>query len=140
MNSFSSKSLLALETCDPRLQKLFHRVLIGFDCTVLEGKRSEAQQVENVKKGVSKTMDSKHVFPLGQPSRAADVAPYPLKWPDRKSPTYVKDVAAFYAFGGYVMGIADGLGIKIRWGGDWDGDEVYVDQVFDDLVHFELAE
>ena len=41
------------------------------------------------------------------PSKAVDVAPYPIDWndPDR-----------FYHFAGYVRGIAEGMGIKIRWG------------------------
>ena len=139
MPSFSTVSAGRLATCDPRLQTLFQRVVQGWDCTVLEGKRTEEQQRENIAQGVSKTMDSKHVYPLIGPSLAADVAPYPLKWPDRKSPTYIKDLCLWYAFGGYVMGVADGIGITIRWGADWDGDEVIIDQTFDDLPHFELV-
>ena len=29
------------------------------------------------------------------------------------------------------------MGIKIRWGGDWDSDTQVNDNKFDDLVHFE---
>jgi peptidoglycan L-alanyl-D-glutamate endopeptidase CwlK len=36
------------------------------------------------------------------------------------------------------MGIAAKMGIKIRWGGDWDRDEELHDQTFFDLPHFEL--
>jgi peptidoglycan L-alanyl-D-glutamate endopeptidase CwlK len=33
------------------------------------------------------------------------------------------------------------LGVKLRWGGNWDRDgEPVTDQDFQDLVHFELAE
>jgi len=39
---------------------------------------------------------------------------------------------------GFVLGIAHMKGIKIRWGGDWDGDTKMNDQKFNDLVHFEL--
>ena len=138
MPKFSISSLQRLGTCHLRLQKLFNRVVIGWDCTVLEGKRGEEQQKINVAKKVSKTLDSKHVYPLDKPSLAVDVAPYPLKWPDPKSPTYAKDLALWYAFGGYVMGVADGMGIKIKWGADWDGDQIINDQDFDDLPHFEL--
>jgi len=45
------------------------------------------------------------------PSKAVDVAPYPIDW---------NDLERFYNFGGYVRGIAESLGIKIRWGGDWN--------------------
>jgi peptidoglycan L-alanyl-D-glutamate endopeptidase CwlK len=27
----------------------------------------------------------------------------------------------------------------IRWGGDWDSDDIFDDQNFDDLPHFELV-
>jgi len=30
------------------------------------------------------------------------------------------------------------MGLKIRWGGDWDMDTQTKDNKFDDLVHFEL--
>ena len=65
------------------------------------------------------------------PSKAVDVAPYPIDWndPDR-----------FYHFAGYVRGIAEGMGIKIRWGGDWNGNFDLKDQNFYDLPHFELLD
>ena len=45
----------------------------------------------------------------------------------------------FYDFGGYVVGAAYRLGIPLRWGGDWDRDhDVFDDQRFQDLVHFEI--
>ena len=65
-----------------------------------------------------------------QPSLAADVIPYPVDWEDSKR---------FYHFAGFVEGIAAAKGIKIRWGGDWDGDRSFADQNFHDLPHFELG-
>ena len=62
---------------------------------------------------------------------AVDVCPYPIDWNNKER---------FYHFAGYVKGIADSMGIKIRWGGDWDGDTVFDDQSFHDLPHFELLE
>jgi len=97
---------------------------------VLEGKRSEAQQKINVAKGVSKTLNSKHVYPLSELSQAADVAPYPVDW---------KDTIRFYAFAGFVLGVASQLGVKLRWGGDWDSDRNVAEETFRDLPHFELA-
>lgn len=151
MATFGAASERQLATCHPDLQRLFREVVKDFDCTVLEGKRSIEQQEKNVAKGVSKTMASKHVFPVERPSLAADVAPYPLKWPDQKLRNlalagdtaalgeYVKQVALWYTFGGYVMGMADQMGIALRWGADWSQDWVIVDQTFDDLPHFELV-
>ena len=63
------------------------------------------------------------------PSRAVDVAPYPIDWSDRERFTY---------FAGFVKGIASQMGIDIIWGGDWDNDTDLKDNGFDDLVHFEL--
>ena len=140
MPHFSQRSITALATAHPHLQMLFYEIVRVYDCIVLEGKRSEEQQRMNVAKGVSKTLNSKHVYPLEGPSMALDVAPYPLKWPKRNEATYVKDVARYYHFAGYVKGIAEKLGLQIRWGGDWDGDDIFIDQTFDDLVHFELLE
>ena len=138
MPRFGASSAAELATANTRLGHLFEIVVKNYDCTVLQGKRSEEEQQLNVDKGVSKTLNSKHVYPLEAPSRAVDVAPYPLRWPDKHSQTYVKDLARFYHFGGYVKAMAEHLSIPIRWGGDWDGDNVFTDQTFDDLVHFEL--
>lgn len=138
MPKFSAASLLQRKTLHLNLQKVADHVVAGWDCTLLEGKRSEEQQKINVARGTSWTMDSKHVYPLDKPSLAMDIAPYPVKWPNPKLPTYPKDLALWYAFGGYVMGVADGLGIKLRWGADWDGDQIINDQIHDDLPHFEL--
>lgn len=131
MPAFGEHSLTQLATADSRLQQVFNKVIEYWDCQVLEGKRSEAQQIINVANKTSKTLDSKHVYPLGEPSRAVDVAPYPVKWNDRER---------FYAFAGFVIGVAWTMGIKLRWGGDWDSDREFHDQSFYDLPHFELVD
>ena len=137
MATLSQHSLSKLETCVEPLRQLFAEVVKDFDCTILEGKRTVEQQEKNVASGVSKTMDSRH---LDEPlSNAVDVAPYPLKWPKKDSPTYAKDLARYYYFGGFVIGTAQRLNIATRWGGDWDGDRDIHEQSFDDLVHFELV-
>lgn len=129
MPKFGERSAAALATCHPDLQRLFNRVVEYWDCSVTQGKRTEAQQREFVAQGVSKTLQSKHVYPLGEPSLAVDVYPYPVD---------MKDKLRFYAFAGFVIGTAREMGIKVRWGGDWDSDRVFDDQNFYDLPHFEL--
>jgi len=42
-------------------------------------------------------------------------------------------------FAGFVIGLAGGMGIKIRWGGDWDGDHNLREHSLSDLGHFELV-
>lgn len=128
MPKFSNTSLERLGTCDRRLQDLFREVIKHWDCTILEGHRSPVRQTELIAQGLSKTMASKH---LHVPSRAVDVAPYPVDW---------RDTPRFDRFGWFVLGVAAAMGIKIRWGHDWDGDHDPNDQTFHDYPHFELAE
>ena len=130
MPRFSTRSKSRLNTCDEKLVKLFEEVVKGFDCTIIEGHRGQKKQDEAYNKGNSKVK-----FPNGKhnksPSLAVDVAPYPIDWRDRDR---------FEFFAGYVLGIASQMGIKIRWGGDWDMDTKTKDNKFDDLVHFEIKE
>ena len=144
MPRFSAVSLAKLSTCHPDLQRLFMRVVETWDCTILEGARSLAQQRANVASGVSKTMDSRH---LDNPSKAVDVTPFPLSWPKRLTEDtpaarlkWMKDYARYYYFAGFVLGVAQELNIRIRHGGDWDGDRDIHEQDFDDLPHFELRD
>ena len=94
----------------------------------LEGHRDEYRQNKLYEEGKTKVR-----FPMGRhnsnPSRAVDVTPYPIDWEDRERQTL---------FAGFVLGIARSMGIKLRWGGDWDQDFQVVDNRFDDFPHFEL--
>jgi peptidoglycan L-alanyl-D-glutamate endopeptidase CwlK len=131
MGAFSTTSLTRLSTCEEQLQTLFKAVVVEHDCSIIEGHRGEMAQNAAVAAGKSKTPwpTSKH---NSWPSKAADAAPYPLPaWNDR---------AAFEEFGFQVLAVAKRLGIKIRWGGDWNQNGKTDDEKFLDLVHFELAE
>ena len=127
MPQFGEKSARALATCHPDLIRLFTEVVKRYDCAVLEGHRNEADQNKAFDDGLSEKQwpDGKH---NKLPSDALDASPYPIDW---------KDKERFYHFAGYVLGVADQLGITIRWGGDWDRDKDFKDQRFQDLVHFE---
>ena len=128
MPKFGNTSIARLRECDPLLQRLFLEVVKEYDCSVLVGHRTRIEQIHAFEKGNSrlKWPDSKH---NKIPSKAVDVSPYPIDWQDSKR---------FYHFGGFVKGLALGMGIPIRWGGDWDSDYDLNDQTFMDLVHFEL--
>ena len=128
MPAFSKSSTSKLKTCHLLLQKLFDEVVKEFDCTITCGERGEFEQNEAFRKGYSKLQypRSKH---NKSPSMAVDAVPYPIDW---------KDTERMYFFGGFVKGKASGMGIKIRWGGDWDSDTQVKDQNFIDLPHFEL--
>lgn len=134
MPQFGERSNRNLRECHQDLQTLFREVVEEFDCSVIEGYRTELEQNKAFHAGKSKLKypESKH---NKQPSLAADVVPYPVDWTDTKR---------FYYFGGYVLGVASRLyaegkmNHRVRWGGDWDGDRQNADQTFHDLPHFEL--
>lgn len=128
MPNFSYSSNVNLAESHPELQRLFSRAVQNFDCTVLVGHRGKEAQTEAVRTGHSKTNWAASAHNK-TPSNAVDVAPYPIDWSDRER---------FHLFAGYVLGIANEMGISIRWGGDWDRDTEVKDNSFDDLVHFEL--
>lgn len=121
MPKFSKLSEERLASCAMPLQELMRFVILHRDITILEGFRGEEAQEEAFSKGNSKLRwpNSKHnTFP----SRAVDVAPYPVDW---------QDVHRFRELGHYIQGVADVLGIHIKWGGDWN---------WKDYPHFELAD
>lgn len=130
MPAFGKSSQDKLATCDPRLQKVFNEVIKYFDCTVIEGHRGEEAQNKAFAEGKSKLK-----YPQGKhnktPSLAADVLPYPIDWNDTNRMRY---------FAGFVVGIAATMGIKLRWGGDWNQNTELKDNSFNDLPHFELAD
>lgn len=139
MPNFSNKSQLQLNSCEGDLHRLFSIVVQNYDCSVLQGYRDQETQSEAYASGRSKLRwpDSKH---NSIPSKAVDVIPYPVNWGDTGSEVERrKAIARFYHFAGYVLATADKLGIRVRWGGDWDGDKLFNDQHFDDLPHWELA-
>ena len=141
MPTFSSKSKSNLSTCDTRLQRIFNKVVETYDCTIIEGHRDKEAQNKAYADGKSQLR-----WPNGAhnklPSLAVDVAPYPIDWGDKAKTNSqrLKVLARFYHFAGYVQAVADSMGIKIRWGGDWDSDKIFDDQAFDDLPHFERVD
>jgi len=122
MPEFSSTSLIRLGTCERDLQALFLCVVRERDCIILCGHRGEADQNKAFDEGKSKLR-----WPHGNhnkmPSRAVDVAPYPLDWDDKE---------AFVELSKVVKRHAKKMGIKVGWGGDWQGG-------FIDLPHWELV-
>ncbi len=127
---FSKKSLDELHTCHPDLQRVFDQVLRLVDVAVVEGIRGKQKQDQCYDKGTSKVKypNSKH---NDIPSNAVDVIP----WVGGKGSWETKH-CIFLA--GIVMATANGMGIKIRWGGNWDmDDEIMTDQDFQDLAHYE---
>lgn len=128
MNTFGKRSQDHLATCDPDLQVVASSILKHMDVSVLEGYRTLVDQLQAFNDKRSKVKRGKHNV---KPSRAMHLAPYPYQQ---------TDVRPYYFLGGLVKAEARRLGIKIRWGGDWDGDGDIFDQTFNDLMHYELED
>ena len=128
MAKFGKKSKERLATCDKDLQMVFNEVIRHVDCTVLCGHRGEEDQNAAYDRGSSNAR-----FPKGRhnssPSRAVDVMRYPVDWEDLERQTL---------FAGFVLGIANQMGIGLTWGNDWDGDFDTHDTGLKDYPHFEL--
>jgi peptidoglycan L-alanyl-D-glutamate endopeptidase CwlK len=96
------------------------------DVTIIEGVRSAERQAELLEKGATKVKYSRHME-----GKAVDLSPYPIDWNNRDG---------FYYMGGMIRGIAHQMGLKVRFGGDWDSDGDTKDNSFDDLVHVEILD
>lgn len=123
-----------LATCVKDLQTLANEVIKVFDFTVLEGHRNERDQNIAFAKGKSQRQ-----WPNGEhnskPSKAMDVAPWPIDWKNEEAATQ-----RFILLAGFMLSAAIRLGIKVRWGGDWNGNLDTRDEKFRDYGHFEIVE
>lgn len=150
--AFGPTSEKNLERVDARLVDVARTVATGWNCTVTDGIRTIEEQKKNILKGVSKTMDSKHLprnaagelDPDGE-AKAIDIIPYPTDWDavekglqalKKLDPTLA--VCRAYMFAGFVRGVAHAKGISVRQGVDWDSDGDPGDQSFFDIPHTEL--
>lgn len=125
---YSKRSLGNLHSADKKLQNLFYVVINRVDCTIIESYRNKTNQDKYFLDGKSKVK-----WPLSRhnsfPSKAIDVAPYPIEW---------HNTERFHNFAKIVIEEAKNLDINIRWGGDWNGNGDTTDQTFNDLCHWEL--
>jgi len=120
MPRFGKRSKERLKGVDAKLQNVLNEVVKYFDITIIEGLRSQERQNELVAQGKSKTKFGKHVE-----GKAVDIAPYDptvkgkIDWNARDD---------FHYLGGFMLGMAASMGIKIRWGGDWNASSLFKGQ------------
>ena len=126
MPRFGQASQRRLKGINTKLVNVLNQAIKHFDFIVIEGKRSLETQKEYVAKGASKTLESKHLE-----GKAVDIAPYPIDYDDEERFVYL---------GGFILGVASQLGVKLRWGLDWDNDTYTKDTSFRDIGHFEIRE
>lgn len=114
MYQLGKTSIQRLQGVDPRLVRCVQRAiqLTAQDFTVLEGVRSIETQRDYVKRGVSQTMDSRHLRQADGLGKAVDLVPWagglprwewPLIWPIAEA----------------MRQASIELGVPIRWGGGW---------------------
>ncbi len=141
MFKYGKRSKQVLSEIDPEMERLFNRVIEGYDCSLICGHRTQEDQTRAFIAGTSQVPwpESKHNT---VPSMAVDAVPYPLPkdWgkiqgdgaraalQKYSGELTGKELQKFIHFGNYVLGVAAGMGIKIEWGGQW--------KTFKDYPHF----
>lgn len=137
MANFGSKSKERLMTCESDIQRVLELAIQKYDFVVLCGVRTPQEQFELFKQGRKlvngkwekigstvtnidgKTTKSMHNY---IPSKAVDIAPYPIDWNNLDR---FKDMAKV------VLACAKELGVSLEWGGNWVS--------FKDFPHFQLG-
>jgi len=129
------------DTCAPPLVEVMDLGLSRspVDISIVRGWSGEDVQNMLFRKGASKKAWplSEHNFILeGTPhSKAFDFAPYvdevKIPW---------EDTHLFAVVAGVFLSAAIDLGIKLRWGGDWNMNGLTTDQSFMDWGHLEIEE
>jgi peptidoglycan LD-endopeptidase CwlK len=159
MITLGARSKARADTCKPKLRDVIYEAARTappeLDFTVLEGVRSRENMMVNYGKGrtaaqvVAKGIPAHYAKPnerkvtwLNNPfasahaadkdglSKAVDLAPWPIDWNNSKR---------FTALAEHVLATAERLGIKLRWGRDWDMDGKYEEKGETDGPHFELV-
>lgn len=122
MPDFGSKSQERLVTLHDKLQYTLQDAIKITDFAIVWGYRDEASQNEAYATGHSDRPwpNSLH---NQMPSRAVDVAPWPIHW---------ESLQDFIFLAGVITACAGARGIKIKWGGRWKHPQ--------DWGHFELPQ
>jgi len=127
-----------LKGVHPDMVKVVERAiqLTKQDFMVLEGVRTPERQKELFAQGRTKpgpkvtwTLTSNHFKQKDGYGHAVDLVPFPVDWNDLKK---------FDAMSQAMFAAAKELGIKIRWGADWDSDGKPREKGESDSPHWEL--
>ena len=147
MPSWSSISQEMLDTVKPDVVQVLNVVIRFFDMKIIFGRRTTFEQQGLFAAGVTTkdgvTEKSKHQADPPELSDAVDVVPYPVQWPGEDGISEAERMhrlKRFHVMAGLILGAAMVLGIRLRWGGDWNMNWRYDDQKFHDLGHFEMLD
>lgn len=129
MDTIIKSNTINLQYAHPLIIKLFTEVAKHISIQILDARRGRAAQELAFRQGHSEVHfgDSAHNW---VPAVAVDVVPLPLNW---------NSAQPFIDLGQkFVLPIAKQMGIKIRWGADFNMNGNYTDDHFKDLPHYEL--
>lgn len=113
--ALTKKDESRLKRVHPDLLKVVRRAvqITTMPFTILQGDRTLAEQKQNVAKGVSKTMKSRHLISKDGMVRAVDIAPLgpngqaSFAWP------------LYHKLAPIMKKAAKDAGVPVEWGGDW---------------------
>lgn len=136
--AFGTASEAKLKTLHPDIVRVLRRAMSYqlMDFTIFETARSASQAAANAAKGTG-IVNSKHLVQADGYAHAADVYPYPTS---EAGKTIFQDTKRFNVLAGIILAAAKEEKVKIRWGGNWDGDNQFRDNSLEDLPHFELVQ
>ena len=149
--NFGTASQSQLVTMHHDLRIIANDAIEIFDFSAHQGTRTVEEQIRNIRREVSKTLDSRHIprdeegnYDPNLPCSAGDFLPYTKgvnAWPQDSDSRKVRQKKAhrFYYMQGIFLTIAKSHKIEIIQGVDWDMDGNFFDQSFDDLPHLQLA-
>jgi len=146
MPVFGRISKERLRSVHPLLIKCSYTVVKVFDISIAMGVRTTEEQQALYAIGRTSELDrspvtncdginkkSKHQIREDGLCHAIDVNPYPVDFNNKER---------YYLMWGLFLGVSQSIlghsDYKLRWGGDWDGDNEFDDQTFIDLPHIEL--
>lgn len=130
MPVLNQRSIMKLSSIHPKLQRILLASIKIIPFIIVEGYREKERQETLFSQGLTKTMNSKHLF---YPSQAVDLAPDP--YPNVDKP---RDVQQIYFLIGVIIGVSSMLGIRIRIGADWNDNKDIRDDKWQDAWHIEL--
>ena len=133
MFEFGPKSLKELGTCRYDLKRIAHAVLKLKDHSVIKGHRNQAEQDVAF---FASPPRSKLRWPDGKHNQNPSIAMDVKTWPVPETEAALRE-DQLYLLGLYV-GVANGQGLTLRTGADWDRDGEIADNGFDDFFHVEI--
>ncbi len=141
---FGERSKKHYNTLHDDIKVILDNIIQYYDFSIIEGHRSIKRQKELFDEGKSKldgvNRKGKH---NSYPSMAVDIMPY--KKGTNAFSGMIKDKYRFYYLMGLVRAeserlLAEGkISHRVRFGVDWNSNDVFDDQNFDDMPHFELV-